>query len=136
MKRGMLKYWIMRITQESPRNGTEIITEMESRSHGNWRPSPGSVYPALSQMEMKGLLIKNKDNKYTISLEGVKELNRYDELMKALIGKDDENEILEETIGNISYIIETLKEGKFNRKLLDDLGKKATELLEVIKNVR
>ncbi|TDB98811.1 PadR family transcriptional regulator [Nonomuraea longispora] len=33
-----------------------MIQDIEERSHGVWRPSPGSVYPALQQLEDEGLV--------------------------------------------------------------------------------
>jgi DNA-binding PadR family transcriptional regulator len=41
---------------EEPRNGYQIMQEVEERSEGVWSPSPGSVYPALSQLEDEGLI--------------------------------------------------------------------------------
>ena len=41
---------------EEPRNGYTIMQEIEERSNGVWRPSPGSVYPALAQLEDEGLI--------------------------------------------------------------------------------
>jgi len=32
------------------------MQEIEERSNGVWRPSPGSVYPALAQLEDEGLI--------------------------------------------------------------------------------
>jgi DNA-binding PadR family transcriptional regulator len=37
-------------------NGYQIMQELEQRSHGSWRPSPGAVYPALQQLEDEGLV--------------------------------------------------------------------------------
>jgi DNA-binding PadR family transcriptional regulator len=37
-------------------NGYELITELETRSEGRWRPSPGAIYPALSKMEERGAI--------------------------------------------------------------------------------
>jgi DNA-binding PadR family transcriptional regulator len=37
-------------------HGYEIITELETRSEGRWRPSPGAVYPALEKMEEHGAI--------------------------------------------------------------------------------
>jgi DNA-binding PadR family transcriptional regulator len=37
-------------------HGYELITEFEERSGGRWRPSPGSVYPLLAQLEDEGLV--------------------------------------------------------------------------------
>src|SRR5215217_1308550 len=41
---------------EEPRNGYQLMQEIEQRSDGVWRPSPGSVYPALQQLEDEGLV--------------------------------------------------------------------------------
>jgi DNA-binding PadR family transcriptional regulator len=41
---------------DEPRNGYAIMQAIEERSGGVWRPSPGSVYPALSQLEDEGLV--------------------------------------------------------------------------------
>lgn len=37
-------------------HGYEIIQELESRTGGVWKPSPGSVYPTLSLLEDEGLV--------------------------------------------------------------------------------
>jgi DNA-binding PadR family transcriptional regulator len=41
---------------EQPRNGYQIIQEIAERSDGLWKPSSGSVYPALQQLEDEGLV--------------------------------------------------------------------------------
>jgi DNA-binding PadR family transcriptional regulator len=41
---------------EEPRNGYQIMQEVQERSGGIWSPSPGSVYPALQQLEDEGLI--------------------------------------------------------------------------------
>lgn len=37
-------------------NGYEMIGELENRTHGVWRPSPGSIYPTLQALEDEGLI--------------------------------------------------------------------------------
>ena len=37
-------------------NGYQIMQELEQRSRGAWRPSPGAVYPALQLLEDEGLV--------------------------------------------------------------------------------
>lgn len=39
-----------------PVNGYQVIQQITERSDGGWRPSPGSVYPTISQLEDEGLL--------------------------------------------------------------------------------
>ena len=54
--RGDIRLASLLLLAEEPRNGYAIMQELEQRSGGLWRPSPGSVYPALSQLEDEGLI--------------------------------------------------------------------------------
>jgi DNA-binding PadR family transcriptional regulator len=55
-RRGDIRAAILALLAEAPRNGYQIMQEVEQRSGGLWRPSPGSVYPALQQLEDEGLV--------------------------------------------------------------------------------
>ena len=41
---------------EEPVNGYQVIQQISERSKGSWRPSPGSVYPTIQQLEDEGLI--------------------------------------------------------------------------------
>jgi DNA-binding PadR family transcriptional regulator len=56
VRRGDVRAAALALLAEGPRNGYQIIQEIGERSGGVWRPSPGSVYPALSQLEDEGLI--------------------------------------------------------------------------------
>src|ERR1700693_3398582 len=47
-RRGDIRTAALLLLAEEPRNGYAIMQEVEQRSNGVWRPSPGSVYPALA----------------------------------------------------------------------------------------
>ena len=51
---GDLKYVILRLLDEKPRHGYDIIKELEERSGGAYSPSPGTVYPTLTMLEDLG----------------------------------------------------------------------------------
>jgi DNA-binding PadR family transcriptional regulator len=55
-RRGDVRAAALALLAEEPRNGYQIIQEIGERSGGVWRPSPGSVYPALQQLEDEGLI--------------------------------------------------------------------------------
>jgi len=55
-RRGAVPLAIFTLLEERPMHGYEIITELEARSDGRWRPSPGSVYPTLDRLEDRGAL--------------------------------------------------------------------------------
>jgi DNA-binding PadR family transcriptional regulator len=54
--RGDVRAAILLLLEEQPRNGYGLMQEVEERSSGEWRPSSGSVYPALAQLEDEGLI--------------------------------------------------------------------------------
>ena len=55
-RRGDVRAALLVLLAEEPRNGYGLMQEIERRSGGAWRPSPGSVYPALQQLEDEGLV--------------------------------------------------------------------------------
>jgi DNA-binding PadR family transcriptional regulator len=54
--RGDVRAAILVLLAEKPSHGYQIIQELERRSDGAWRASPGSVYPTLQQLEDEGLV--------------------------------------------------------------------------------
>jgi DNA-binding PadR family transcriptional regulator len=55
-RRGDIRTAILLLLADEPRNGYQLMQEIDERSGGRWRPSPGSVYPTLSQLEDEGLI--------------------------------------------------------------------------------
>ena len=56
VKRGDVRAAALALLADGPRNGYQIIQDISERSSGLWKPSPGSVYPALQQLEDEGLI--------------------------------------------------------------------------------
>ncbi|WP_402469766.1 PadR family transcriptional regulator [Isoptericola aurantiacus] len=59
--RGQMRAAILLLLAEEPKHGYQIITELTDRSEGAWHPSPGAVYPAISQLEAEGLVEVSDD---------------------------------------------------------------------------
>jgi DNA-binding PadR family transcriptional regulator len=55
-KRGDVRAAILDVLSSQPMNGYQIIQQIAERSSGAWKPSPGSVYPTLQQLEDEGLV--------------------------------------------------------------------------------
>jgi DNA-binding PadR family transcriptional regulator len=55
-RRGLLRESILVLLGEQPRNGYQIITALSERTMGDWKPSPGAVYPCLQQLTDEGLV--------------------------------------------------------------------------------
>lgn len=54
--RGDVRAAILTLLREGPRTGYQIMSDIEERSGGVWRPSPGAVYPTLQQLADEGLI--------------------------------------------------------------------------------
>jgi len=68
-RRGDVRAAILVLLDEQPRHGYELISEISERSGGLWRPSPGTVYPTLSQLEDEGLIqVERLDGRKTATL--------------------------------------------------------------------
>ena len=67
-RRGDVRAAILVLLAEEPRNGYGLMQEIERRSDGVWRPSPGSVYPALQQLEDEGLVEQAGEGRKTYAL--------------------------------------------------------------------
>ncbi len=67
--RGDIRLAVLALLSEQPRHGYEIIQEIAERTSGAWRPSPGSVYPAIQQLEDEGLVrTEEADGRRTVHL--------------------------------------------------------------------
>jgi DNA-binding PadR family transcriptional regulator len=60
--RGDVRLAILALLREQPRHGYQIIQEIAERSGGSWKPSPGSVYPTVSQLADEGLVHTEKES--------------------------------------------------------------------------
>lgn len=56
VRRGDVRSAILDVLSGGPMNGYQIIQQIQERSRGSWKPSPGSVYPTIQQLEDEGLV--------------------------------------------------------------------------------
>src|SRR6266571_2229002 len=92
-KRG-LRPLTLAILRRSPRNGMEIMDEIENMTQGWWRPSPGSVYPMLDEMVKDGLVKKRGGLAVRIPLRGTEVRGRYaerDQRLRLLFRRHEQN---------------------------------------------
>jgi DNA-binding PadR family transcriptional regulator len=64
--RGDVRLAILALLREESRHGYQIIQEIAERSGGSWKPSPGSVYPTVSQLADEGLVHTEKSEGRTL----------------------------------------------------------------------
>jgi DNA-binding PadR family transcriptional regulator len=68
-RRGLIREAVLTLLAEQPMHGYQLITELGERTGGRWRPSAGSIYPTLQQLEDEGLVsAKELDGRRVFSL--------------------------------------------------------------------
>jgi DNA-binding PadR family transcriptional regulator len=99
---------LLRLLAEEPRNGYQLMQTIEERSDARWRPSPGSVYPTLSQLEDEGLIRSTESEgarKFEITDAGREHLEtRAEEPAPWELGEDEGDNGLSELGSQITQI--------------------------------
>src|SRR5579872_3898371 len=103
-RHGRLRLYLLRLLDEEPRHGYEVIRLLRDRFMGVYSPSPGTIYPRLARLEEEGLVTHDEvDGRkvYRITEAGRDELrSRSDEL----------DELEEELSASVSDIVREVKE--------------------------
>jgi len=116
-RHGRLRLYLLKLLDESPRHGYEVIRLLQDRFLGVYAPSPGTIYPRLARLEEEGLVTHEEvDGKkiYSITDKGREEIrNRLtdladleDELTESL--RDVAREISEDVRDTVRGIREEL----------------------------
>jgi DNA-binding PadR family transcriptional regulator len=81
---GRLRLYLLKLLEESPRHGYDMIRLLEDRFMGLYAPSPGTIYPRLQRLEAEGLVTQSQEGGrkvYQITDAGREELaSRREEL--------------------------------------------------------
>jgi DNA-binding PadR family transcriptional regulator len=68
-RRGDIRTALLAMLAEEPLHGYDLMGRLEERSGGEWRPSPGSIYPTLQMLEEEGLITgEEQDGKRVFTL--------------------------------------------------------------------
>jgi DNA-binding PadR family transcriptional regulator len=73
MGKGDVRTAVLALLAEKPMHGYQIIQQIEERSGGSWKPSPGSVYPTLQLLADEGLIKAEEEGgrkTYSLTPEG------------------------------------------------------------------
>jgi DNA-binding PadR family transcriptional regulator len=101
---GMLRLYLLKLLDESPRHGYDVIRLLEDRFMGLYAPSPGTIYPRLQRLEAEGLVTQSQEGGrkvYQITEAGREELRR----------RQDELDHLETEIrSSVHYLASEIRE--------------------------
>jgi len=89
--KGFLRHQVLELLSEKPMSGSEIMSEVQKRTGGHWRPSPGSIYPLLTWLQDDGYIKEmpteeNGMKRYTLTDKG-KTLLEEEKKIRAQISK-------------------------------------------------
>jgi DNA-binding PadR family transcriptional regulator len=123
-RHGRLRLYLLRLLDEEPRHGYEVIRLLRDRFMGVYAPSPGTIYPRLARLEEEGLVTHDDENGrkvYRITEAGREELrNRGAEL----------DELEEELSASVSDIVREVREDvrETVRSMREELTRAAREM--------
>lgn len=63
---GDLRLYLLRLLDEEPRHGYDLIQALSDRTGGTYTPSAGTIYPRLAKLEEEGLVTKEVDGRKTV----------------------------------------------------------------------
>ncbi|WP_049565979.1 PadR family transcriptional regulator [Nonomuraea sp. SBT364] len=122
---GRLRLYLLKLLEESPRHGYEVIRLLQDRFLGVYSPSPGTIYPRLARLEEEGLVtheVVDGKKVFSITDKGREELgDRLDEL----------DDLEEEIAASVRDIAREVKED-----VRDTVRSLREELTRMAKDVR
>ncbi len=99
--RGLLRFYILKLLTEGPMKGYELITKIESRTQGVWKPGPGSIYPMIASLRKEGLIQSSSSKKkgvgekrgikLHITEKGRETLKRFRENLRSRMNEQNRN---------------------------------------------
>jgi DNA-binding PadR family transcriptional regulator len=116
---GRLRLYLLKLLEESPRHGYDVIRLLEDRFMGLYAPSPGTIYPRLARLEAEGLVTQSQEGGrkvYRITDAGRQELasrrEELDELEAEISGSVHglAREVRDEVRGSVRDLKQELKQ--------------------------
>lgn len=123
-QRGFLRPQIIRLFEVQPMNGVEIMSKLQEMSRGWYRPSPGSIYPILEQLEKEGVIAKNNDGKFELTGAYAEQTSTTDDVGSAISTMES----------NISYLEDLQRASAKSLSKRRDRIEKLTRRLEALNN--
>lgn len=140
-----MKYVILKLLNEKPMHGYEVMKALEERLRGCYSPSPGTVYPTLQWLEDESL-VKSRDDEgkkvYEITDAGRRFLREHRDIIEEIF--DRVKEAVDEALGgrmdevnrSVGRLVKEVyrtawrAEDQTARKRVVDVLKRATQELE------
>lgn len=134
-----MKYVILRLLEDRPMHGYEVMKELEEQTQGWYKPSPGTVYPTLQWLEDEGLVeSEEQEGKkvYAITDDGRAFLaenrssvddifDRVDELIEGFVGDP-----MPEVNRSVGRLVSQIYKATWRLRGDDERRRRVAEILE------
>ena len=132
-----LRHYVLELLNEKPLKGSEIMSAIAEKTMDRWKPSPGSIYPLLRNLESLDLVVRNENGSYSITEAGKQEISYRREVMRGFGGRFGPNTIedmINEMENYVNYFSDVPEEAKSNIEALGKLTASLNSLLEKLKS--
>jgi Predicted transcriptional regulators len=125
--RGMLRRWVLNSLRAGPKNGAEIINDIETLTFGWWRPSPGSIYPLLENLVKEGIVRKREDGRYELTEKGKSEVGYFFGFHFPRFG---EPRTIDEMLNEINSYVQYMEDlAVSNKEVISEYKEKIKEII-------
>lgn len=154
--KGFLIFLALHLLKVRPSSGSELMDKIEEIT--KWRPSPGSIYPLLSKMKKRGIIVQVESEepvlkRFALTDKGLEEFERMKEEDAALMDRfratrriywtvienldDDLFQARDRLIGVISEVASfTNENSEALNKVCDIIENSIKEIIEVKKTLK
>ena len=147
---GELRLVLLKLVQDEPRHGYELIKAIEELTGGAYAPSPGVVYPTLSMLSEQGFVAEQATDgarkKFAVTPEGAMHIEENRELVEALMARlagvgEQRNRTdkapIRRAMGNLRVALQDrLSKGEFSDDTLHDIAALIDEVAQKIERLR
>jgi len=89
-QKGYIRMGVLILLNKKPSHGYEIMKEINSRTQGFWKPTPGGVYPILRDLEKSGYITGQWQTQRNRRLKTYKITKQGEDILKKAIVKQAE----------------------------------------------
>ena len=147
---GELRLVLLKLIQDAPRHGYELIKAIEDLTGGAYAPSPGVVYPALSMLSEMGFIAEQASDdsrkRFAITPEGAMHVEENREQIEMLIarltavgdhGKRADQQPIRRAMGNLREAVRgRMAHGGVSEDMLHDIAGLLDEVAQKIERLR
>jgi DNA-binding PadR family transcriptional regulator len=147
---GELRLVLLKLIQDEPRHGYELIKAIEDMTGGAYAPSPGVIYPTLAMLSEQGFIAEQATDdsrkRFAVTAEGAMHIEEHREAVEALMARlagvgehraRTDKAPIRRAMGNLRVALQDrLTKGDFSDDTLHDIAALIDEVAQKIERLR